>query len=82
MGRNSSTKKKNTQPRFDILFLPYAVIACAVIIFGAILILQQRQFQQTIPDTTYQVVFLTNGQVYIGQLEPLSRSYLQLHYVY
>lgn len=74
----------NTGQRFtfDLMMVPYGIIVSALVLFGCILLLQQRQVKHTMPEDRYQAVFMANGQVYFGHLHTLSRSYLRLTDVY
>lgn len=85
-----STKRKAT-PRaaaaakkwsFETLMVPYAVIVLAIILGGMALWLHNKEYAQTMPNDTYQAVFLSNGQVYFGKLAPLNRDYMKLSDVY
>lgn len=78
----TSRKKSDRKYSFEMLMLPYAVIVLAIILGGVGMWAQNRQFKQTIPQDTYQAVFLTSGQVYFGKLSPLNRQYMKLDDVY
>lgn len=88
MARKAQTKSRSTKATaakkytFETLMLPYAVIVLAILLGGASMWLQQREFKSTMPSETYQAVFLTNGQVYFGKLSPINRNYMKLDDVY
>ncbi|MBU0497136.1 MAG: hypothetical protein KKG04_04190 [Candidatus Thermoplasmatota archaeon] len=74
--------KQRRKLNFELLMLPYFIIILAVIIIGVKIVVYNIEFKQVLPETTYQTVFLSNGQVYIGHLQVLSRSYWKLTDVY
>lgn len=75
-------KKKTQKYTIEPLFIAYMVIAATVILTALSLFIQHKQFRSTMPNNTYQAVFLTNGQVYFGKMTPLNRSYMALQDVY
>lgn len=78
----SAAKQDGRGLQFEMLMLPYAVIAMAIILAAAAMFVQHKQFRNTLPAETYQAVFLSNGQIYFGQLDTLSRSHMHLSDVY
>ncbi|MBU0731777.1 hypothetical protein KKC88_02755 [Patescibacteria group bacterium] len=60
----------------------YMVIVLAIILGGTKIALVQYNYDKAMDDGTYQAVFLTNGQVYFGQLESLGFGTMQLKDVY
>ncbi|MBI2411090.1 MAG: hypothetical protein HYV32_04335 [Candidatus Kerfeldbacteria bacterium] len=80
---NGARKRKQSWWRtIDPLFWPYAVIGLAAILFSMKMGLYYKQAKDLIPESSYQAVFLSNGQVYFGHLDIVSRSYLELTDVY
>jgi hypothetical protein len=66
----------------DLELIPYFLVALALLCSAALVYVQKRQFDATHPDDTLQAVFLTNGQVYFGHLEPIGRRTMRLDSVF
>lgn len=79
--KKTTTQKKKKCCNY-ILPLIYLVIVLALLCGAAKVYIISKQFEQSMADNTYQAVFLTNGQVYFGQLAPLHRGYFELNNVY
>ena len=62
--------------------LIYCVIVLAILLGGAKLVLFQYNYSTSIDDDTLQAVFLTNGQVYFGQLDTMGHGINKLSNVY
>jgi len=62
--------------------LVYGVIVLALILGGVKLFILQQNVDATIDNDTYQAVFLTNGQVYFGELDTVNRDLVRLNNVY
>lgn len=62
--------------------LPYLIVALAAVLLSLALFMQQQMVAQSIQKDTYQAVFLTNGQVYFGQMTKINRSYMRLDNVF
>ncbi|MFH1536384.1 MAG: hypothetical protein ABID45_00185 [Patescibacteria group bacterium] len=62
--------------------LIYCVIILAILLGGAKLALFQYNYSTSIDDDTLQAVFLSNGQVYFGQLGAMGRGVYKLRNVY
>ena len=60
----------------------YFVIILAIILGGLKIIMMQWNYDKSISSETYQAVFLTNGQVYFGQLDNLGMGMMELKDVY
>lgn len=77
-----STAKKSQRIFIEPLLIAYAVIAFGLLSIGGQLYIHSLRIDRVLPEGSYQAVFLTNGQVYFGQLQALSRSFLELEDVY
>ncbi|MFH1781221.1 MAG: hypothetical protein ABH835_01240, partial [Patescibacteria group bacterium] len=81
--RPSSLKEKKTCNMSSYAHLIiYIVIVLALALGGAKLYVLQKKVDATIDNNTYQAVFLTNGQVYFGELNTVNRDLLKLNNVY
>jgi hypothetical protein len=55
-----------------------ALVVIVVVAVGAFVIMTQPKATGTVDNSSYQAVFLTNGQVYFGKLHNANGDYLQL----
>ena len=62
--------------------LIYSIIVLAILLGGAKLALFQYNYSTSIDEETLQAVFLTNGQVYFGQLGTMGKGIYKLDNVY
>jgi hypothetical protein len=66
----------------DLLMIPYCIITLALILMGVKILLSNNSLTEAMPSSTYQAVFLANGQVYFGHLKQINKSYFSLRDVY
>lgn len=82
-GGLKTSKNVASVPLIDrLVVIPYFIITIALLLVGAKMYIYQAEFNNAVPASTYQAVFLTNGQIYFGHLKPLNRSFMQLNDVY
>ncbi|HLD21969.1 MAG TPA: hypothetical protein VJB65_03650 [Patescibacteria group bacterium] len=83
--RNEKKREEPKRPQrlqWNLVTFSYILVVCIIFLSAAKLYFVNRQFDQVLPKDSYQAVFLTNGQVYFGHLQPLSRSLWELTDVY
>jgi len=73
-GRHGKTKKNKMKL---VTIVIGVVLAIAILAFGG-LFLYRSSTGSNIDGDKYQAVFLTNGQVYFGNLHPLNSEYMKL----
>ena len=60
----------------------YACLALIILLSAAKLWLITQQFENSMDETTYQVVFLDNSESYFGQMQNIGFKYFKLSDVY
>lgn len=75
------SKRKHDPVLYTQMLTALSVIALLVVIWLASRVMSNA-FEVAINQNTYQAVFLNNGQVYFGQMNPVGMKYLHLNDVY